>query len=85
MLDESSILLSNSFDALIREFKGTEYALHVGIGFLGGDWLEVLSSLRKSNSKWFAKWRCESTGFDIVVTTGRASRCSHTNSALFER
>ena len=31
MLEESSIFLSNSFDELNREFKGTELALRVGI------------------------------------------------------
>ncbi len=52
MLDESSIILSSSFDELIREFKGTELALRFGVGFLGGDWLDVLSSLRSCETLW---------------------------------
>ena len=45
-LQESSIFFSNSFDELTRDFKGTDLALRVGVGFLGGDLFEVLSSLR---------------------------------------
>ena len=46
MLEEWSVFLSNSNDEFIREFKGTELALRVGAGLMGGDWLEALPSLR---------------------------------------
>ena len=52
MLDESRIFLSNSFDELNREIKGTELALRFGVGFLVGNWPEVLLSLRNCETLW---------------------------------
>lgn len=52
LLDRSQGVFNTTCEQLVVELKGSALALRFGVGFLRGDWIRILVSLRSCESLW---------------------------------
>ncbi len=83
VIDKAQSFITGLFEQLLVEFKGSALALRFGVGFLRGDWIDVLSSLRSCENLWPSSFAHGQSSADFSQEGGSddalsgVSACSH--------